>query len=234
MALDIVFISYGEPNADKNWALLADRFPWAQRVDMVEGIPQAFIEAARISHTSHVWTVDADNIIKSNFHFQYEPEPWDGNYVHLWYAQNPVNGLTYGYGGIKLWPRRYLKDAHVEEHSVDFTVPASQADQAGLKIWEEVASITEFNTNEFQSYRAGFREGAKLAVELSSSDDRASQEAQARLETWCTVGKTEPFGEECIQGACDGRHYGLMNAGNPAGLARINSFEFIEGKFNDR
>ena len=102
MALDIVFISYGEPNADKNWALLADRFPWAQRVDMVEGIPQAFIEAARISHTSHVWTVDADNVIKSNFHFQYEPEPWDGNYVHLWYAQNPVNGLTYGYGGIKL------------------------------------------------------------------------------------------------------------------------------------
>ena len=44
---DIVFISYGEPNADNNWLILKDQFPMAKRVKDVEGIHQAHIAAAK-------------------------------------------------------------------------------------------------------------------------------------------------------------------------------------------
>lgn len=35
---DIVFISYGEPNAEANWERLKKRFPLAKRVKDVKGI----------------------------------------------------------------------------------------------------------------------------------------------------------------------------------------------------
>ena len=44
---DIFFISYQEPNADVNFAILQDRFPIAQRVHGVKGIHQAHKEAAK-------------------------------------------------------------------------------------------------------------------------------------------------------------------------------------------
>jgi len=37
---DIIFISYNEPNADKNWLALKSRFPMAKRVHGIKGIHQ--------------------------------------------------------------------------------------------------------------------------------------------------------------------------------------------------
>ena len=34
---DIIFLSYDEPNAEKNYADLLSKFPWAKRVHGVEG-----------------------------------------------------------------------------------------------------------------------------------------------------------------------------------------------------
>lgn len=235
MALDIVFISYGEPDAEENWEHLRKRFPYALRVDGVAGIPEAFIEAARISKTSHVWTIDADNIIKDTFDFSYEPEYDDRNFVHLWYSENAVNGLEYGYGGLKLWPRRFLKEAHVEKHSVDFTIPASHGGDGQLKIWPEVASITYFNTSAYHSYRAGFREGAKLIAEvLNEGDSWYRKDAEKRLKIWATIGEDKPFGKECIEGALDGETFGAYFFSIPSKLAQINSFEFIKEMFKQR
>jgi len=232
MSLDIIFISYNEPNAEENWEDLKSRFPYALRVDMVDGIPEAFIEAARISKTSHVYTVDADNKILPGFKFEYSPNYWDKDFVHLWYAHNPVNGLMYGYGGLKLWPRRFLKEAQIQEHSVDFTVPASHGGQGGLKIHETAASITCFNTSRFDSYRAGFREGAKLRAEIvNESYYHDITEAKERLNIWCTQGENKPFGRECMYGALDGRSYGEKYSVNPKKLSLINSFDFIRSQF---
>lgn len=44
---DIVFISYNEPNAEKNWESLKQRFPSAKRVDGVKGIHEAHKKAAK-------------------------------------------------------------------------------------------------------------------------------------------------------------------------------------------
>ena len=55
---DIVFISYGEPNAEANWARLKNRYPLAKRVKDVKGIHQAHIAAAGKAFTKMFWVVD--------------------------------------------------------------------------------------------------------------------------------------------------------------------------------
>jgi len=65
-------------------------------------------ECAKRSFTSHFFVVDADNIITDPNVFAYKIPWYDTQYVHLWYALNPVNDLEYGWGGLKLFPK--LKD----------------------------------------------------------------------------------------------------------------------------
>jgi len=256
MALDIVFISYGEPNAEENWEKLKERFPYALRVDGVEGIPEAFIQAARISKTSHVWTVDADNTIKEDFDFSFKPSEGEEDYVHLWYAENPVNNLAYGYGGIKLWPRKFLRDAIIDPFSVDFTVPMAHNETAELKIWKTVASTTRFNTDPFNSYRAGFREGTKLMEEIwdwklatvdwrrdklplelkecLDSVRKAQTDAENRLLAWQTIGRDTRYGQHCIDGAIDGAAFGEEFYGDEGVISGINDFDFIRERFKER
>jgi hypothetical protein len=248
MSLDIVFISYYEPNAEKNWEELKARFPYALRVDKVNGIPEAFIEAARVSKTSHVWTVDADNSIHPDFDFSFKPEEGEDKYVHLWYAENPINGLQYGYGGIKLFPRKFLRDAEIDPFSVDFTVPFAKEEAGELKIHEEVASYTNFNTDPFSSYRAGFREGAKLQDEIidfeialrdyppeSWTEELQNYEKAAyeRLRTWIQIAKEGvPYGSYAQLGALDGAEFAQYIAkGREEILCQINSFDFIRTQY---
>ena len=35
--LDVIFLSYNEPNKEHNWIDLKSKCPWAKRVDGVEG-----------------------------------------------------------------------------------------------------------------------------------------------------------------------------------------------------
>jgi hypothetical protein len=88
---DIVFISYQEINADENWNLLKQRFPFARRTHGVTGIHQAHIAAARKCFTDMVWIVDGDAKIVDTFNFDYKPT--DTDYVYVWRSQNPVNDL---------------------------------------------------------------------------------------------------------------------------------------------
>ena len=46
--MDIIFISYDEPNADQNFEHLLDLAPHAQRIHGIKGIAQAHIAAAEL------------------------------------------------------------------------------------------------------------------------------------------------------------------------------------------
>ena len=59
--IDIVFISYDEPNADRNWIELKKIAPWAKRIHGVKGSDSAHKAAADISDTDRLVTVDGDN-----------------------------------------------------------------------------------------------------------------------------------------------------------------------------
>ena len=65
--------------------------------------------------------------------------------------------LVYGYGGVKLFPRKLTID--MDTTNADMTTSISQYFIA----MPEVANITAFNTDAFSTWRSAFRECAKLS-----------------------------------------------------------------------
>ncbi len=64
---DVIYLSYDEPNAEKNYADLLTKVPWAKRVHGVEGSDAAHKACAELSETDRFITVDGDNRIRDNF-----------------------------------------------------------------------------------------------------------------------------------------------------------------------
>jgi hypothetical protein len=214
---DIVFISYNEPNADANYKLLKDRFPTAKRVDGVKGIHQAHIAAAKKCFSPVFWVVDADAIVLDSFNFDYKLTKEEYDIVHVWRSCNPVNGLEYGYGGVKLLPKKLTIDMDV--NSTDMTLNISSR----FKAMGEVSNITAFNTDPFTTWRSAFRECCKLAL---NSDAESLQ----RLNTWTSTA-TGDFAENALNGAIAGRSYGQENAANKAALSLINDFDWLRNQY---
>lgn len=219
---DIVFISYNEPNADENYNKLLTRFPRAKRVHNVKGIHQAHIQAANLCNTDMFWVVDGDAVIDDNFNFDYEVSRYELKIVHVWRARNPVNGLEYGNGGVKLLPRQLTIDMDVSKP--DMTTSISK----WFKAIEEVSNITTFNTDPFSTWRSAFRECCKLASRVIDRQDDI--ETQERLNAWCEKSNDE----YALDGAQLGRDYGLTNKNNVEALKLINDFNWLEEQFNGR
>ena len=218
---DIAFISYNEVEADKNWKILKDNFPYAKRTHGIKGIHQAHIEAAKNAFTPMVWIVDADAHVVDTFDFSYVPNRIDRDAVHVWRSQNPVNGLIYGYGGVKLFPRNAT--VKMDTSKPDMTTSISDK----FVLMEEVSNITAFNVDEFSTWRSAFRECTKLASKII--DRQNEEETNERLKIWTTVGGDAPFGEYAIKGAIAGRKYGLSNG---VDLGLINNFEWLKEQFD--
>ena len=222
MRYDIIFISYNEPNADANFARLKERFPYSQRVDGVQGIHQAHMVAAKKSFTKMFWVVDADAVILDSFNFNYVVPEYDLENVHVWRSRNPVNGLEYGYGGVKLLPK--LLTLNMDLTKPDMTTSISSL----FKAMPEVSNITAFNTDSFNSWKSAFRECVKLASK--TIDRQNDDETTDRLDVWCTVGSDR----DVLAGAQEGRQYGLENRDNPEALKLINNFAWLQQRFDAR
>jgi hypothetical protein len=224
---DIVFISYNEINADENYKNLLDRFPRAKRVHGIKGIHHAHIEAAKISDTDRFWVVDGDAEILDTFDFTTDQiahyDPYNRQSVSVWFSQNPINDLVYGYGGVKLLPK--TKTLKMDIESVDMTTSISD----NFKIIPAVSNYTNFNTDPFNTWKSAFRECVKLASQ--AIDKNYQEETEERLKIWCTIGKEKPFGEYAIAGANAGKEYGLLHIGNKVALSMINDFDWLNKKF---
>ena len=212
---DIIFISYNEADANKNFSRLKERFPLAKHVSGVKGIHQAHIAAAKRSFTPMFWVVDADAIVLDTFNFDYKVTKEEHDIVHVWRSRNPVNGLEYGYGGVKLLPKKLTIDMDIT--STDMTMNISTR----FKSMEEISNITAFNTDPFSTWRSAFRECCKLAV-------TNNQESLSRLHQWCTINDAVPYGFYAYSGALAGRAYGEKNASNKEALSKINDFTWLE------
>jgi hypothetical protein len=219
---DIIFISYNEPNADENFAKLKARFPYAQRINGVKGIHQAHIAAAKKSFTKMFWVVDGDAEIVDAFNFDYVVSKYDLECVHVWRSKNPVNGLEYGYGGVKLLPKKLTMNMDLSKP--DMTTSISP----WFKAMEEISNITAFNTDPFNSWKSAFRECCKLASKTIDRQDTA--ETEQRLTVWCSASSDV----HAQDGACSGRDYGIKHSSDPEALAKINDFEWLEDQFRGR
>jgi hypothetical protein len=222
---DIVFISYDESNADKNYQTLLNKKLENNiyRIHGVKGIHQAHLEAAKIVKTPMFWVTDGDAVIDQDFNFDHLVPRYDRYIVHVWYSKNPINKLEYGYGGIKLLPKKQTLEMSLD--SADMTSSIS----TGFRIMETVSNITEFNTDPFNTWKSAFRECVKLSSKIILG--QIDQETENRLSVWCTEGIEEKFGEYAIAGALAGKSYGEKNAGNTPALNLINDFDWLKSQF---
>ena len=215
---NIVFISYNEPDAEENFASLKERFPRAKRVDGVKGIHQAHIAAAKKCFTRMFWVVDGDAVILNDFNFDYKVPDDELDVVHVWRSINPINNLSYGYGGVKLLPKQMT--INMDTNTTDMTMSISSK----FKAMDTVSNITAFNTDEFSTWRSDFRECCKLAV-------INNEESLARLYFWCKLNQHAQFGGYAYMGAIQGREYGEKNASNKEALAKINDFIWLKDRW---
>lgn len=221
---DVVFISYNEPNAEANWYRVLEIFPDAKRVKNVKGIFEAHKRAAEIATTSMFYVVDGDAELVDNWKFDFKPEVFDMDCVHLWTSINPINDLEYGWGGVKLFPRQLLLDATTWQ--TDLTMGLGK-----LKYINKVSNVTAFNTDKFGTWRSAFRECAKLSSSLYQGTHTPA-ETEERLKIWTTEGKDRQYGEYALHGAALGKQYGLDNFNNPEALQLINNYEWMRNEFD--
>ena len=206
---DVIYISYDEPNAEKNWADLLSKCPWAKRVHGVKGFDAAHNAAGEASDTHRLVTVDGDNIVHEDFFNQTIEidENEQGDFVFSWCGYNVINGLAYGNGGLKLWPKHIIQNmkshenSEDEAHAVDFCWMLTYFQMADT--WSDVV----VNATSEQAYRAGFREGVKMSLDRGEIVPKTKFLEQnhvknlQRLSVWCSIGEDVEHGDWAILGA---------------------------------
>ena len=208
--IDCIYLSYDEPNAEKNWADLLNKAPWAKRVHGVKGSDEAHKACARLSETSRFITVDGDNIVDPKF-FQIEIDmdkySFGRSRQYSWCGKNYINGLVYGNGGLKCWTKDFVLGMKTHEAAtdargqVDFCWEDSYTQMVGLY------SMVYNNASPLQAWRAGFREGVKLTLDNGLKQNLIDPRKQIvrrnyqRLLIWQSVGADVDNGLWAVFGA---------------------------------
>ena len=165
---DIIFLSYDEPNAEKNYADLLSKVPWAKRVHGVEGSDAAHKACAAISETENFITIDGDTIIDPKFlQVELDLDELGATPEHQfsWAGKIDINGLKYGNGSIKMWTRDFVNNMQTHENS-------DGSDETNIEFCyfdkylqlNENYSTSIISSTPQQAWRAGFREGVKMSL----------------------------------------------------------------------
>jgi hypothetical protein len=226
MSFDTFMMAYGEANAAENWARLQAIVPEARLVENVRGLFEAHAACDRLARTPWFFVVDADNWIYDGFGFEVHFEPGESE-VATWAAVNPINGLYYGHGGIKLFPTGLIAAAVGRDLGPDFCTTIAKSNR-----WVDVrASEHRFNCDPYSTWSTAFREAAKLALGTTLGGFKKRAQARARLEAWCTRGAEAKFGAWCILGALEGRGFGLKYCRDPGALEHVNDYDWMRKTF---
>jgi hypothetical protein len=220
---DVFMIGYGELNLAENWARLQQMQPTARLVQGIPGIFEAYRHCAELARAPLFFAVDADNYLIDGFDFL-PPRLPAPNELIVWRARNPINGLAYGHGGIKLFPTDIFRPG-----STIPSVDISTSIAARTITIDRIASEHRFNTTPYRTWSVAFRECAKLGQHLAHA--RRKDRAEKLLASWCADGHTGDFAQWCVAGARDGRSYGHQYAHDKAALAKINDRAWLEREF---
>ena len=235
--IDIIYLSYDEPNCEQNWQHLLGICPRALRVHGVKGSDAAHKACAELATGTHMITIDGDNQIDPKFLEQTWTfdSTWDlDNSVLSFPSENAVNGLCYGNGGIKIWPRRVVEQMQTHEAvasdaqgaSVDFCWVLDYVLMPG--VWSRAL----INHTAHQAWRAGFREGVKLSL-VNGSLIRDPEQWQAsmaknnlnRLLTWLQVGLDQHNGFYSVMGARQGLRRSLLTDWDHT---QVQDFDYLD------
>ncbi len=228
---DLFFMSYDEPEADKNFDRLKKKIPHAKRVHGVEGIARAWVTAAHRAETSHFYTMDGDSQLLPDFDLNLvDFKGRDDKRVHVFRCKNRVNGLVYGYGSVHCFHTEHVRNFKNLD-VVDFTLSVATE---GFCIQPAVVSQTCFNTSPYISFKSGFREASKLASATNAyAGSKPDFRTHERLKAWTSLGLDESYGDWVILGARLGAIHGFKYKNDPDKLALISDHQWFRGLFNE-
>jgi len=238
---DIIYLSYDEPNAEKNYADLLTKVPWAKRVHGVEGSDAAHKACAELSETERFVTVDGDNMIRQEFinqEIDFDAHTNLSNSVISWCGRNIINGLMYGNGGLKCWPKEYVLKMKTHENA-DPNNAAAQVDFCwDLQYIQQNSWYSDVynNATPWQAWRAGFREGVKMALDRGEKPASVDKFVNGhwknlhRLWVWLMVGDDVENGLWAIYGAREGLYKTMCTDWD---YINVRDFEYLNGMWND-
>jgi hypothetical protein len=105
-----------------------------------------------------------------------------------------MNGLVYGNGGIKMWPKHVVEQMRTHENADD---PKAKVDFCWDIYYFQMNNIycdVHNNASAYQAYRAGFREGVKLllnggvTVDPRRLKEQVHERNYKRFLVWSSVG----------------------------------------------
>ena len=215
--MDIVFLSYDEPNADENWEKLKAKHPRAKRVHGVPARTLAYVTAALKSETDYFFAVFPTIEIDDSFDFTFQPDRLKEPCHYIFHCKNPVNGLEYGHRAVILYNKQLCLDT--KKPGLDFTL--SQAHT----VVPTLCGTTNFNVSPEISWRVAFREVIKLCAM------KQTVESRYRLKKWCELGKG-PYAELVQRGALDAINYYEKNKHDQDALSLSYELDWLKQKFN--
>jgi len=217
--LDVVVLTYDEPNKEQHWVKIKNMVPWAQRVDGVKGSDAAHKAAAAASNTDRFILIDGDNLPDPGFFNQtlvLSTEEYS-KAVFRWRARNHINGLMYGNGGLSSWTKEFVYAMQTHEAS-DGCIETQVEFCFDPLYWamHDCYSTTYPNGSAFHAWRAGFREGVKMCLNrgakpsVSEFQSRVHSKNLDNLTIWHNVGADVEYGEWAIAGSRMGTYMTML------------------------
>lgn len=130
---------------------------------------------------------------------RFVPNVANNTYAHVWHCRNPVNGLVYGHGAPKVFPRVAQLMRRPSNLQTDFFLSVGM----GVVVHPVCLGTHVFNWSAKSSFYAAAKECAKLALAAPRDEEAAS-----RLAVWTSrndLSKDQPYSHLCLEGALVGR-----------------------------
>lgn len=237
---DIIYLSYDEPNAEKNYTDLCQKVPWAKRVHGVKGSDSAHKACAELSETDRFITIDGDNVLREEFLLQeldFSEHQDLESCVISWCGHNVINGLMYGNGGIKCWPKNYVLNMKTHENA-DPNNAKAQVDFCWDIEYIQMNSCysdVHNNATPHQAWRAGFREGVKMSLDQGSKPTLEAFKKNHwknlnRLYIWTMIGADVSNGMWAILGARQGLFWTMCTDWD---YTQVRDFEILNEIWRD-
>jgi hypothetical protein len=219
---DAVMLSYDEPLADKLHARLQGVLGLrVKRLHGVHGMRRAYQLAAEVAGAEQFLLADGDFVIDTEFSVS-AVEPLDeGTSMRVWRAVNPLNGLVYGYGGLKLIRRSALRE-------LGEAVDVLAALPGRIEFTPAVAGTTRINQSPYHAWKAGFRECSMLG--RGSEYGMDDTDSRARIAAWMSGGQGE-FADYAAAGAREGVAFAAEAARDPSRFDALNDPAWLLARF---
>ena len=215
-AMDIVFLSYDEPSAEKYWKVLKEKYPRAKRVQGVKGRTEAYHAAAEISDTEYFFAVFPTIELDKDFDFSFQPDRMKDRCHYIFHAKNPVNGLEYGHRAVILY-HKFLCLSTIHP-SLDFTLSQPHT------VIPKLCGVSHFNQTPEISWRVAFREVLKLC------EMKPTVESRHRLKKWCELGQGQ-YAELVQKGALDAVEYYDKHKDDKSALMLSYELDWLKERF---